>query len=249
MIKVLEGKNAIITGAKRGIGRATVEVFAKYGANVWACARKQDNDFEKDMRSVAEKYGVEIWPVYFDITSEEEVKQAIQLIRRQKKDVDVLANIAGIVGDKSSFVMSSIEGMRTVMDTNFFAVTMLSQYVTRLMIRKNKGSIIYVSSIAGLDGTPSQYGYAASKSALIGAMKNLARELAGNNIRVNAVAPGMIATDMGAEIGEDLKNQMLQRVIMKRMGNAEEVANAIAFLGSDLSTYMTAQVIRVDGGV
>lgn len=138
MIKVLEGKNAIITGAKRGIGRATVEVFAKYGANVWACARKQDNDFEKDMRSVAEKYGVEIWPVYFDITSEEEVKQAIQLIRRQKKDVDVLANIAGIVGDKSSFVMSSIEGMRTVVDTNFFAVTMLSQYVTRLMIVRIK---------------------------------------------------------------------------------------------------------------
>lgn len=246
---MLEGKNAIVTGAKRGIGRATIEVFAKFGANIWACARKQDDEFEKDMQTVSEKYGVEIWPVYFDVTNEEEVKLAIQTIRKQKKDVDILANIAGIVGDKTSFPMSSIENMKTVMNTNFFAVTLLTQYVTRLMIRKNKGSIIYVSSIAGLDGTPSQYGYAASKSALIGAMKNLARELADNNIRVNAVAPGMIATDMGAEIGEDLKNQMLQRVIMKRMGNSEEVANAIAFLGSDLSSYMTAQVIRVDGGV
>ncbi len=246
---MLDGKNAIITGAKRGIGRATVEVFAQYGANIWACARRQDDNFERDMQSVAEKYGVEIWPVYFDVTNEEEVKLAIQLIRKQKKDVDVLANIAGIVGDKTSFPMSSIEGMRDVMNTNFFAVTLLTQYVTRLMIRKSKGSIIYVSSIAGLDGTPAQYGYAASKSALIGAMKNLAREVADNNIRVNVVAPGMIATDMGAEIGEDLKKEMLSRVIMKRMGNSKEVANVIAFLGSDLSSYMTAQVIRVDGGV
>lgn len=248
-MKMLDGKNAIITGSKRGIGRATVEVFAKNGANIWACARKYDEEYEQDMKSVSEKYGVEIWPVYFDVTNEDEVKTAIQAIRKQKKDVDILANVAGIVGDKTSFPMSSIEGMRTVMDTNFFAVTLLTQYVTRLMIRKNKGSVIYVSSIAGLDGTPSQYGYAASKSALIGAMKNLARELADNNIRVNVVAPGMIATDMGAEIGEELKNQMLSRVIMKRMGNSEEVANAIAFLGSDLSSYMTAQVIRVDGGV
>ena len=230
---MLDGKNAIITGAKRGIGRATVEVFAQYGANIWACARRQDDNFEKDI----------------DVTNDEEVKLAIQLIRKQKKDVDVLANIAGIVGDKTSFPMSSIEGMRDVMNTNFFAVTLLTQYVTRLMIRKNKGSIIYVSSIAGLDGTPAQYGYAASKSALIGAMKNLAREVADNNIRVNVVAPGMIATDMGAEIGEDLKKEMLSRVIMKRMGNSKEVANVIAFLGSDLSSYMTAQVIRVDGGV
>ncbi len=248
-MKILEGKNAIITGAKRGIGRAAVEVFASHGANIWACARRQDDGFEKEMQIVAEKNGVKIWPIYFDVTNEEEVKQAIQLIRKQKTDIDVLANIAGIVGDKTSFPMSSMEGMRTVMDTNFFAVTLLTQYVTRVMIRKNKGSIIYVSSIAGLDGTPSQYGYAASKSALIGAMKNLARELADNNIRVNVVAPGMIDTDMGAEIGEELKNEMLSRVIMKRMGNPQEVANAIAFLGSDLSSYMTAQVIRVDGGV
>lgn len=248
-MNLLENKNAIITGAKRGIGRATVEVFARYGANIWACARKHDDEFERDMQNVAEKYGVEIWPVYFDVTNEEEIKQAIHTIRNYKKDVDVLANIAGIVGDKTSFPMSSIDGMRAVMDTNFFAVTLITQYVTRLMMRKNKGSIIYVSSIAGLDGTPSQYGYAASKSALIGAMKNLAREVAENNIRVNVVAPGMIATDMGAEIGDDLKNEMLSRVIMKRMGNPEEIANAIAFLGSDLSSYMTAQVIRVDGGV
>lgn len=246
---MLKNKNAIITGARRGIGRATVESFAKNGANIWACARCQDDDFEKDMRNIADKYGLQIWPVYFDVTNEGEVKQAINSIRKQKLDVDILANIAGIAGDITSFPMSSIENMRTVMDTNFYAVTLITQYVIRLMIRQNKGSVIFVSSIAGLDGTPSQYAYAASKAALVGGMKNLAREVAENNIRVNAVAPGMIATDMGAEINTTLQNEILSKVIMKRLGKPEEVANVIAFLGSDLSSYMTAQIIRIDGGV
>ncbi len=248
-MKLLNQKNAIITGARRGIGRATVEVFAKQGANIWACARKCDDAFEADMRLVAEKYGVEIWPVYFDATNEAQIKEAIQHIRKQRKQIDILANIAGTVGDKMSFPMSSIANMRELMEINFFSSTLLTQYVVRLMARQNYGSIIFVSSIAGLDGMPSQYGYAASKSAMIGAVKNLAREVAQNNVRVNAVAPGMIDTDMGAEIEENLRDEMLSKVVMKRVGRPEEVANVIAFLGSDLSSYMTAQVIRVDGGV
>ena len=246
---MLKGKNAIITGARRGIGRATVEVFARNGANVWACARAKDEAFEADMSRLAEKYGVEIMPVYFDVTNEAEVKQAIQTIRNTKMSIDVLVNVAGIVGDVASFQMSSMDSIREVMETNFFAVTLLTQYVTRLMTRQNKGSIIYVSSIAGLDGTPSQYAYAASKAALVGAMKNLAREVAVNHIRVNAVAPGMIETEMGAQIEASLKAKMLEKVIMNRMGAPEEIANVIAFLGSDLSSYMTGQVVRVDGGV
>lgn len=246
---MLKEKNAIITGARRGIGRATVEVFAKNGANVWACARAKDEAFEADMSQLAEKYGVEIMPVYFDVTNEAEVKQAIQTIRKTKMSIDVLVNVAGIVGDVASFQMSSMDSIREVMETNFFAVTLLTQYVTRLMTRQNKGSIIYVSSIAGLDGTPSQYAYAASKAALVGAMKNLAREVAANHIRVNAVAPGMIETEMGAQIEASLKTKMLEKVIMNRMGRPEEIANVIAFLGSDLSSYMTGQVVRVDGGV
>ncbi|MBQ1816010.1 MAG: SDR family oxidoreductase [Bacteroidaceae bacterium] len=249
MFFMLKEKNAIITGARRGIGRATVEVFAKNGANVWACARAKDEAFEADMSQLAEKYGVEIMPVYFDVTNEAEVKQAIQTIRKTKMSIDVLVNVAGIVGDVASFQMSSMDSIREVMETNFFAVTLLTQYVTRLMTRQNKGSIIYVSSIAGLDGTPSQYAYAASKAALVGAMKNLAREVAANHIRVNAVAPGMIETEMGAQIEASLKTKMLEKVIMNRMGRPEEIANVIAFLGSDLSSYMTGQVVRVDGGV
>lgn len=246
---MLKGKNAIITGARRGIGRATVETFAKNGANIWACARKKDLDFEADMQQIAEKNGVNIWPVYFDVTDELQVKNAVQQIRKMKLNIDCLVNVAGVAGEKTLFTMSSFENIRSVLETNFFAVTLLTQYVARIMLRQNSGSIIFISSIAGLDGTPSQYAYASSKAALIGGMKNLANELATGNIRVNVVAPGIIDTDMGAEIEDSLKEKVINNVIMSRIGTPEEVANVIAFLGSDLSSYVTAQVIRVDGGV
>lgn len=246
---MLNNKNAIITGARRGIGRATVEVFARNGANIWACARKCDEDFERDMRCTADKYDVQIWPVYFDVTEETQVKQAIQTIRKQKLGVDALVNVAGIADDSTSFQMTQMDKMKHVFDVNFFAVTLLIQYVSRLMTRQNSGSIVNISSIAGLDGTPAQYEYAASKAAIIGGTKNLAREFAANNIRVNSVAPGMIETDMGAQIDEELKKDILSKVIMKRMGKPEEIANVAAFLASDLSSFMTGQVIRVDGGI
>ena len=246
---LLDNKNAIITGARRGIGRSTVEVFASQGANVWACARKPDEAFESDMSALSNKYGVKIWPVYFDVTNETEMKEAVQIIRKQKESVDILVNVAGIADDSTSFQMTSIEKMKKVMDVNFFSVSLLSQYVSRLMTRQNSGSIVNIASIAGIDGTPAQYEYASSKAAIIGATKNLARELAPHNIRVNAIAPGMIETDMGAQIDDDLKNAVLSKVIMNRMGRPEEIARVVAFVASDMASYMTGQIIRVDGGM
>ena len=246
---MLRGKNAIITGARRGIGRASVEAFASFGANVWACARKPDDSFEADMRGISEKYGVSIWPVYFDVTDEAQIKQAVQYIRKQKVDIDVLVNMAGIVEDSTTFQMTSITKMKHLFDTNFFAVTLLTQYISRLMARQNSGSIINIASIAGLDGEPAQYEYATSKAAIVGATKHLARELATNNIRVNAVAPGMIETEMGAKIEDNLRDHMLNKVIMGRMGKPDEIANVVAFLASDYASYMTGQIIRVDGGM
>lgn len=246
---MLNGKNAMITGARKGIGRVTVETFASLGANVWACAREKDDAFEKDMRLIAEKYAVSIWPLYFDVTNEVQIKQAVQVLRKQKVSVDVLVNMAGIVEDSTTFQMTSMDKIKHLFDTNFFAVTLLTQYISRLMARQNRGSIVNIASIAGLDGEPAQYEYATSKAAIVGATKHLAHELAANNIRVNAVAPGMIETEMGAKIEENLKVHILNKVIMRRMGKPIEIANVVAFLASDYASYMTGQVIRVDGGM
>ena len=246
---MLQGKNAVITGARKGIGRASVEIFAKNGANIWACARKKDDTFEQDMKQIAEKYKVEVWPLYFDMANEAEIKEAVANIRKRKVSVDVLANIAGTADESSSFAMTPMERMRFVFEVNFFGMTLLTQYVSRLMMRQKSGSIINVSSIAGIEGRPAQYEYAASKGAVIGGVRQLAWELGSYNIRVNAVAPGMVDTEMGAQIQEELREELLAGVIMKRMGKPEEIANVIAFLGSGLSAYMTGQIIRVDGGI
>lgn len=248
---MLKNKNAIITGARRGIGRATVEVFASHGANIWACARAQDDAFEADMRSLSEQYGVSIWPVYFDVTDVALVKQAVQTIRKQKLNVDALVNVAGIAsaGDPTSFPMTSLERMKQVMDVNLFSVVVLTQYVSRLMARQNSGSIVNLASISGLDSTTAQFEYAVSKGAIIAGTRNLARALSASGIRVNAVAPGLIETDMTAAFDSESKNALLSKVIMGRMGRPAEIAEVIAFLASDLSSYMTGQIIRVDGGM
>ncbi len=213
IMKLLIGKNAIITGDRRGIGMATVETFAKEGANIWACARKPDESFAADVSLTASKYGVSIWPLYFDVTDESQIKSAVQTIRKQKINVDILVNVAGIADESTSFQMTGIDKMRRVLDVNFFSLTLLNQYISRIMARQNSGNIINITSVAGIDGEPAQYEYAASKAAVIGGTKELARELAQYNIRVNAVAPGMISTDMGAQIDEGLKQDILSKVI------------------------------------
>lgn len=248
MERLLENKNAIVTGSNRGIGRAITESFAQQGATIFACARKKNVDFEQDMHSLEEKYECRIIPVYCDLCNSEEVKEAVKNIRREKLPIDILVNNAGILSEYQRFTMMPIENVRKLFDVDFFAQMEFTQLISRLMQRNRKGSIIYISSIASLDAFFSSYDYVSCKAAINAAMKQQARELGQSGIRVNAVAPGIIQTDMIKDSDKDNLNSILPAVMLQRFGKPMEIANVVMFLASDLASYITGQVIRVDGG-
>lgn len=247
-MRILEGKNAIITGSRRGIGRATVEVFAQNGANVWACARKPDQFFETDIAALAERYGVWIRPVYFDMASEADVKEGIKGIIKEKLPVDVLVNNAG-VRYNALLQMTSIEKMREVFEVNFFSQVLIIQLVSRIMCRQKKGSIINVSSISAVDGRATAGCYGASKAALSLVTRVAAQEMAQFGIRVNGVAPSYADTEMYRGLDDDAKNAILGQSAMGRAANPEEIAKTIMFLASEDSSFISGQVIRADGGM
>ena len=246
---LLKGKTAVITGCNRGIGKAVLEVFAENGADIFACVRKERPEFSEEIQRLASKYQVEIIPLYFDLIDGEAMKAAIGAIRKTRKPIDVLVCNAGIIAENALFQMTTLDNMRRLFDVNFFAQMQLTQYISRLMQRnKNGGSIINVASIAGLYGSPGQSEYVGSKAAIIGVTKTLARELGAHNIRVNAVAPGIIDTDMAKHVATEYSDALVKLSALARRGTPEEVANVILFLASDLSTYITAQTIKIDGG-
>lgn len=245
---MLSGKNAVITGARKGIGFATVRVFAENGANVWACARSKNEEFEKKLQGIAETYGVWIKPVYFDITDENQTREAAQSIFREKEKIDILVNNAG-EAEYAAFSMLSMKNLKKMFDTNYFSQMALTQLFLRRMSRNNSSSIIFLSSIAGLTAEDANLAYGGSKAAVAHATKILSRELAKQNIRVNAVAPGMVETDMKNKADPEYWEYLIQKTNLKRPAEPREIANVIAFLASDLSGYITGQIIRVDGGM
>lgn len=245
---MLKGKHAIVTGARRGIGRATVEVFAREGAAIWACTRTPDAEFEQWTANLANHYNTSIEVMYFDLLNIDSMISAVKQIKGERAPVDILVNNAGMIADSTSFMMTSIDKMKDVFDVNFFSQMRFTQYIARLMDRQKNGSIVHVSSIAGLDGFPGQLEYSASKAALTLATKKLASELSSSSIRVNGVAPGIIATDMGAQVDDELRQRVFEASALGRVGQASEVAETIAFLASDRASYITGQTIRVDGG-
>lgn len=245
---LLQGKNAVITGCLQGIGGATLENFAKNGSNVWACALAPTDEFEATCKKLAEENNVWIKPIYFDLLNQDQIKAALKQIASEKLPVHILVNIAGMTKD-AIFHMISMDQMRLVFEVNFFSQMFLTQYITKLMVRQKEGSVIFISSISALDGSYGQLSYSSSKAALIGATKTLSVELAGKGVRVNAIAPGVIATDMNKVVPEDIIQGHIKQMSIKRLGKPDEVSKAILFLASDLSAYITGQIIRVDGGI
>ncbi len=251
MDRILVGKNAVITGARRGIGRATVETFARNGANIWACARKYDHAFEADMAGLAEENGVWIKPVYFDLADRDEMKAAITAIMADKCPVDALINVAGITYN-ALFQMTTQEKLQELLDIDFRAPFFFTQYLLKLMLRnpRKMASVVSISSSTAIDANSGRGAYGASKAALICATRALAEELGGHGIRANCIAPGITDTDM---VGESMSEAVIQKTIsstiLKRIGKPNDVAETAAFLASDYSSYITGQVLRVDGGL
>ena len=248
-MEILKNKNAIITGANRGIGLETLKVFAKNGSNIWACIRNPNNDFFELCRKLEKETGTSIKPVIFDLKNRDQIKSAVKEIKQSKKNIDILVNNAGKIFT-ALFQMTSVKNFEDTFDINFFSQMIFTQFISRQMVKQRFGNIINLSSSAAIEANRGRSAYASSKAALITSTKVMAKELGPYNIRVNAVAPGLTNTDMMVESTEEQAiKKTLNDLCIKRCGRPEEIANSILFLASDLSSYITSQVLRVDGGM
>ena len=241
---MLENKVCLITGASKGIGKAVLEVFADNNAIIYANARNE-GDLD-DILKVFENAQVEIIPVYFDVTDFDAIKSCILQIKKRHKRLDVLVNNAGMV-TYEILGMINFDKFREMLEVNLVAPIFLMQMATKLMLRQSSGSIINITSKVGVEGVKGQLSYSATKGGLNSATLSAAKELSSKNIRVNAVAPGMIGSDRLKNVMESKFKEKLNDIGFGRLGTPEEVAKACLFLASDHSSYMTGQIIEVDG--
>jgi 3-oxoacyl-[acyl-carrier protein] reductase len=240
----LENKKALITGALRGIGKTIADLFIAEGAEVWGLDYKTPEDLSD---RVAAANGKLHW-VQLDLSQTAAIDGAIESAVKEADGFDILVNNAGITKDNLSFRMS-LEEWQKVLDINLTAAFFVARTVARDMIKKRKGSIINMASIVGIHGNGGQANYSASKAGLIGVTKSLANEVASRSVRVNALAPGYIESDMTAAVPEEARKKMIDVIPMKRTGKQEDVARAALFFASDDSSYITGQVLPVDGGM
>ncbi|MBT3588307.1 MAG: 3-oxoacyl-[acyl-carrier-protein] reductase [Flavobacteriaceae bacterium] len=246
-MKLLEGKTAIITGGSRGIGKSIVEIFAKHGANV-AFTYSSSAESAKAIAAEASKEGVKVKCYKSDASNFEEAQNLAADVHKEFGSIDILINNAGITKDNLLMRMSE-EDFDCVIQVNLKSVFNMTKAVQRTMLKQRKGSIINMSSIIGLKGNAGQSNYAASKAGVIGFTKSMAIELGSRNIRSNAIAPGFIVTEMTEKLGEETIKKYYETIPLKRGGTPEEVANTCLFLASDMSAYITGQVLNVDGGM
>ncbi|MEB1806651.1 MAG: SDR family oxidoreductase [Bacillaceae bacterium] len=244
---LLKDKVVLVTGASRGIGRATALLLAEHGAKVILNGRNGVK-LQTVATEITNLGFNEATILPYNVADVSAVKEAFQTIKKEYGQLDVLVNNAGILSD-GLLGMLRPEQVSSTMAVNVHAVIYHMQFASRLMMKQKKGSIINVSSIMGVEGEIGQTVYSASKAAIIGATKSVAKELAQTNIRVNAVAPGFIETDMTQSLDEVKYNERLESIKMKRAGQPEEVANGILFLASSMSSYVTGHVLQIDGGM
>ena len=246
-MKLLEGKTVIITGASRGIGKGIAEVFAKQGANIAFTYRSSDekaNILETELSA----NGCKVKGYKSDASDFEAAQQLAANVIDEFGSIDVLVNNAGITKDGLLMRMSE-EDFDNVMNINMKSVFNMTKAVLRPMLKQKKGSIINMSSVVGVKGNAGQANYSASKAAINGFTKSTALELGSRNIRCNAIAPGFIETEMTEALGEEQVQEWRNSIPLKRGGTPEDIANATLFLASDMSAYVTGQVLHVCGGM
>jgi len=244
---LIEGKKALVTGGSRGIGSGIVKTFLENGATVYYISRKPGNHLD-EYRRIAEENGVEVIYKEGNVADEETITATVNEILEESGGIDILVNNAGIAKDGLVMRMSA-EDWQDVINIKLTSAFYISKVVSRSMIKRRKGAIVNVTSIVGLVGNAGQSNYAASKAGLVGFTKSLAREIAGRNVRVNAVAPGYIRTEMTDKLTDEQQEGLKAQIPMGRVGEPEDVANVIMFLASDLAAYVTGQVIRISGGM
>ncbi|WP_304133297.1 3-oxoacyl-[acyl-carrier-protein] reductase [Mesonia mobilis] len=246
-MKILEGKNAIITGASRGIGRGIAQVFAQHGANV-AFTYSSSVEAAEELEQELTNMGVKAKAYKSNAASFEEAQDLIAKVSKDFSSIDILINNAGITKDNLLMRMSE-EDFDKVIEVNLKSIFNMTKAVQRTMLKQRHGSIINMSSVVGVKGNAGQSNYAASKAGIIGFSKSMALELGSRNIRTNVIAPGFIETEMTAKLDEKTVQGWRDNIPLKRGGSPEDIANACVYLGSDLSSYVTGQVINVDGGM
>ena len=244
------GRTVIITGCNRGIGNAILKRFAKEdGVCILAHARKETPGFLSDIAAVKESNpGIEIVPFYCDLSDKEAVNSSFSELLKTYKKIDVLVNNAGVVMPNTAFLMMDDNTLRTSFEVNFFAQVKITQIVCRAMIRNKGGAIVNMASIAAFTGVEGQFEYTCGKAAIVGMTNRLSKELAAYHIRVNAVAPGMINTDMIMQMEDNMREDLIKRTVSKRLGEPEEIANAVYYLASDEASFVNGQTLLVNGG-
>lgn len=246
-MKLLEGKTAIITGAARGIGKAIAIKYAQEGANV-AFTDLVIDDNAKATESEIASYGVKAKGYASNAANFEDTHKVVEEIAKEFGRIDILVNNAGITRDGLMMRMTE-QQWDMVININLKSAFNFVHAVTPLMMKQRSGSIINMSSVVGVSGNAGQCNYSASKAGLIGLAKSIADEMGSRGIRANAVAPGFIITEMTAQLSEEVRKEWAQKIPLRRGGTPEDVANVCTFLGSDLSSYVSGQVIHCDGGM
>jgi len=246
-MKDLKNKTVIITGGSRGIGKACCLAFAKAGAHIIFTFNKSQKEAD-ELAAQIKNLGVECLSIQADVREYNQCRTIIEKAIERFKEIDVLINNAGITKDKSLFMMLP-EEWHDVINTNLNGTFNMTKATIITFLKQKKGCIINMSSVSGIVGLPGQSNYSASKAGIIGFSKALAKEVAGQNVRVNVVCPGFIETDMVGSIREDIKKEVLKSIPQKRLGKAEEVADLCVFLASDKASYITGETIKIDGGL